>query len=346
MSDLEQRLADALTEGAQGAPSATGLAAAARGAGPPQAAEPASPAGPRWWRWPSAYPRAVVASAATTGEANGSRPADQGNTAVDANAATTPATDPEHWPGRLPLGELARRDRPGARTRGCTAASSDWCADGGRARPRGSSGPGRARRDVLCDPASTYGVTFQAIDNTRRLRVAAWSTRTGGGWPAETTSAAGASAACWSGRDPQSPTRRATSWTRCSAIDRRGTPTAARSTPARIPSSPEDAMTVCRYDERRSARAERAAQRRRPGGCRDGAAGGPGRRTRKVCDGDPGQTFRMASVAEDARIDLNCNTLLVHGEARELTEDVLYWALSPGWSGTVPGDVSLPSELR
>ena len=29
-----------------------------------------------------------------------------------------------------------------------------------------------------------------------------------------------------------------------------------------------------------------------------------------------------------------------------LTADVLYWALSPGWSGTVPGDVSLPSELR
>ena len=37
--------------------------------------------------------------------------------------------------------------------------------------------------------------------------------------------------------------------------------------------------------------------------------------------------------------------LLAYGE-RELTEDVLYWALSPGWSGAVSGDVPLPPHLR
>lgn len=34
------------------------------------------------------------------------------------------------------------------------------------------------------------------------------------------------------------------------------------------------------------------------------------------------------------------------GVARELTQDVMYWALSPGWSGGVDGDVPLPPELR
>ena len=50
MSDLEQRLADALTEGAQDAPPAVGLASAARGAGPAAGAAPASRAPPPWWR--------------------------------------------------------------------------------------------------------------------------------------------------------------------------------------------------------------------------------------------------------------------------------------------------------
>jgi hypothetical protein len=36
----------------------------------------------------------------------------------------------------------------------------------------------------------------------------------------------------------------------------------------------------------------------------------------------------------------------VDGQVRELTSEVVYWALSPGWSGSVPGEVPLPSELR
>jgi len=40
------------------------------------------------------------------------------------------------------------------------------------------------------------------------------------------------------------------------------------------------------------------------------------------------------------------NGVFFSGVVRELTEDVLYWALSPGWSGGVSGDVPLPTELR
>ena len=34
------------------------------------------------------------------------------------------------------------------------------------------------------------------------------------------------------------------------------------------------------------------------------------------------------------------------GVEHDLTADVLYWVLSPGWSGGVEGDVPMPTELR
>lgn len=40
------------------------------------------------------------------------------------------------------------------------------------------------------------------------------------------------------------------------------------------------------------------------------------------------------------------NNVFMSGTLRELTADVLYWAISPGWSGGVVGSVPLPDELR
>jgi hypothetical protein len=34
------------------------------------------------------------------------------------------------------------------------------------------------------------------------------------------------------------------------------------------------------------------------------------------------------------------------GVHKQLTSDVLYWALSPGWSGEIPDGVPFPSVLR
>ena len=34
------------------------------------------------------------------------------------------------------------------------------------------------------------------------------------------------------------------------------------------------------------------------------------------------------------------------GYVRQLTSDVLYWALSPGWSGEIPDGVPMPSTMR
>ena len=62
---------------------------------------------------------------------------------------------------------------PGPGHAGCTAASNDWCADGGDLDPPRIA----ATRDsvatlVMCDPASTYGLTLPGDRQPRRLRVA------------------------------------------------------------------------------------------------------------------------------------------------------------------------------
>ncbi len=40
------------------------------------------------------------------------------------------------------------------------------------------------------------------------------------------------------------------------------------------------------------------------------------------------------------------NGVFLSGVVRELTAEILYWALSPGWSGGVDGSVPLPDQLR
>lgn len=40
------------------------------------------------------------------------------------------------------------------------------------------------------------------------------------------------------------------------------------------------------------------------------------------------------------------NGVFLSGAVRELTPDILYWAISPGWSGGVDGSVPLPDQLR
>jgi hypothetical protein len=64
----------------------------------------------------------------------------------------------------------------------------------------------------------------------------------------------------------------------------------------------------------------------------------------RVAAGSGGALGSVSIVFEDA-----CsfrNGVFLSGTKRELTPDVLYWALSPGWSGAVDGSVPLPDQLR
>jgi hypothetical protein len=74
-----------------------------------------------------------------------------------------------------------------------------------------------------------------------------------------------------------------------------------------------------------------------PGACADTSKGS-----------QPHEVVVMKAAGVSARVDLvdGCPRVTVDGKVRELTADVVYWALSPGWSGEVPAGVPLPSELR
>lgn len=54
---------------------------------------------------------------------------------------------------------------------------------------------------------------------------------------------------------------------------------------------------------------------------------------------------RKVQVFYDARCSA-ANVAIINNRRVELTEDVLYWVLSPGWSGSVGRGVPLPDELR
>jgi hypothetical protein len=76
--------------------------------------------------------------------------------------------------------------------------------------------------------------------------------------------------------------------------------------------------------------------------------GAPARDPDRMCTMElSGPTIQMTSADAEGSVTLNaCQGYTWDGVAHELTEGVLYWALSPGWSGGVSGDVPLPSHLR
>ncbi|QBR93564.1 hypothetical protein [Nocardioides euryhalodurans] len=65
-----------------------------------------------------------------------------------------------------------------------------------------------------------------------------------------------------------------------------------------------------------------------------------------LCASTSAVTVRLVGGGVDATLDLTCEELVLTYGQRRLTEDVLYWALSPGWSGAVSDDVPLPPHLR
>jgi hypothetical protein len=330
MSDLEQRLADALTEGAQGAPSVSGLAVAARSRARARRRNHLAGAA-AVVALVVAVPTAMVAT--HDSDPDRRNPSQVANDPEDVGPYIRGGYHYESWhdvtievPNTWSYGPL-----------------DQWCADDGLPDEPRVDRPGGAQTDVLCSPASGYGVTFQTIDNTGDFE---WPLvqQSGDTWPSDAyVGARGLGGVLVEVALPDLVLAQQIldSAQHSDRLDPHGCPVDAGSDPV----VPGDTMTVCRYDEAGLLEQSELLSGADLEAAETALQAAPATNS-KVCDGDPGQTIRMASVAEDARIDLSCNTLLAHGEARELTEDVLYWALSPGWSGTVPGAVSLPSGLR
>ncbi len=330
MSDLEQRLADALTHGAQDAPTASGLAAAARSR-------------VRTRRRNRLAGAAAVAALAI---------------AVPAAVVATHDSDPDR---RNPSQVANDPEAVGPSSRGgyhyeswhdvtievpntwVYGALDQWCANDGLSEEPIVDRPGGAQTMVLCSPASGYGVSFQTIDNTDDFQ---WPLvlQTGDTWPSDAyVGARGLGGVLVEVALPDLALAQQIldSAQHNDMLDPNGCPVDSGSDPV----VPGETMTVCRYDEAgllEQSELLRGADLKSA----ELALWAAPATTATDCDALPAKTIRLASVAEDAGIDLSCGTLVVHGEARTLTKDALYWALSPGFSGSVPDGVSLPSELR
>jgi hypothetical protein len=334
MTDLEQQIAAALADGAQDAPSAVGLATGAR-----------SRARTRR-RNRLAAAAAVVALcvgvptafAVTGGSDDGPRRSD-GTVATDPAPPTRTLPDGFHyesWHGVT----IEVPDSWGY------GALDQWCAGDEPERPVVQR-PGEASTLAGCGPnAFGYGVWFQALEDNEDDFNWPLTQQDPESWPAGAYVGAhglGGVLVEIALPDIDLAQQILASARVNAALDPNGCPVDTTSDPV----VPADSMTVCRYDagglleqsellRGDDAVAAAGALEDAPPGSVDCGSGPPS-----------GGFVRLASLADDAVVDLTgCTQLTVHGESRQLTPDVLYWALSPGWSGSVPGAVSLPSELR
>jgi hypothetical protein len=337
---LEDRLTEALREGSQGAPDAIGLAAAARSrAGQKRRARVAGAAAAV--ALAVAVPVAVVAWPGSDAGRGGGDHQDVADTSPD-DSAGYDGYRWESWHGvtlRVPdswgYGSL-----------------SDWCADGGEIGAPRVQRPGTVANSILCQPGSTYGLTFEKIDNHDDFEWPVVS-QTGDSWPQPNYVGGrgiGGVLVMVATPDAEVAHRVLDSMRRITDTgDPNGCP--ARLTPGAA-TPPEQGLSVCRYDETwaldqsevlfgqdagEAVQALQAAPAAGASGCTDTSQGS-----------QPHQVVVLEGAGITAQVDFvtGCPRVTVDGEVRELTSNVVYWALSPGWTGSVDGDVPLPEELR
>jgi hypothetical protein len=341
MSDLETRLAEALRQGAEGAPAAVGLADAARSRARTK----------RRARMGGvvaavtlciAVPTAVVAVRGS--DDTGPGPSHGAND--DAASRGIPAGQRvESWHGVTALVP----DSWG------WGSLEDWCADGGQLEPRVER-PGGVSLDIKC-ATSTYGLSFQQLPPGQdRDQVFDWpvTLQTSKGWPPDAYVGAHGIGDVLVEVTATTPEAALAVLATVREIGSTGDPNGCPSSSLALVRPVGDGMSVCRYDESGlleqselldaddAGTAEQAIRT----ASLDARRGPPCIRPHA-----PTTTIRMVSSDFDATVTFggSCwiDTRVRTGDdARLLDPEVLYWALSPGWSGSVPADVSLPSELR
>jgi hypothetical protein len=338
MSDLETRLSEALHDGAAGAPSAVGLAAAARSRARARRRTRVGAAGVVA-ALAIGVPTAVVATRGGSGDSDPHR------------SGRSVATDPQAGGTQLPAGFHYESWHdvsvlvPDSWVYGSVG---QWCVDDNLPDGPRIDRPGGVSTQVLCTPQSGPGVTFQEVDNTDDFE-----------WPLTQQDPKSWPADVWVGAhgiggvlvqvalpDRDLAQQILDSVRHNDVLDPNGCPVDTGSDPA----FPADSMAVCRYDGQGQLEQSEALTgsdlKRADEALRLAAS----ERGGMSCSTDAPvlQTIRMASAATDATLVLtdDCAELSLQGAVEALGPDVLYWALSPGWSGSVPAGVSLPSVLR
>jgi hypothetical protein len=228
-----------------------------------------------------------------------------------------------------------------------------WCAGGGSLDTPRVSRPGGVNEAIACSPATGYGIAFQAIDNTDDFQWPVVQQDPDAGWPPGAyvgargiggvlvTVVARTEAA---GLDVLATMR---------AIGPEGDANGCTGQRGVAPPGdvPEGAMTVCRYGEDGLLEQSEVLTGDDAAQAADAVSATQAVFGSRDCLADPTQVIpivRLRTADIHANVDLGGHCPTVHGLGpdRELTSDVLYWALSPGWSGSFPDGVPVPKELR
>jgi hypothetical protein len=343
MSDLESRLTEVLQSGAEGAPSALGLAGAARSRARSR----------RRARVGGAAVLAVLAigvpaAVMATRGSDDSQPPPVSHDSV--------AKDPEGVTGGAPAGfhYESWHDVSVLVPDSWKNDDSPWCAGGGSLDDATVSRPGGIVEAIGCVPGTGYGVTFQPLDAADGSNQGDFEwplAQQGKGWPKDAYVGAHGVAGVLVQvvvADPKLGQQILDSVQQNSVLDPDGCPVSADNDPV----VPDDDMVVCRYDTDNLLEQSEVLHGADVTAAEAAIAAAPvAAPPSQICSpvDTSGFLVRMASVADDVVASAGCygGELRVQGgQFRSLTPDVLYWALSPGWSGSVPAGVELPSVLR
>ncbi|MCW2845700.1 MAG: hypothetical protein JWN22_3616 [Nocardioides sp.] len=341
MSDFEDRLRNALR--AADAPDATGLADAARRRARTRRRTTVAATA-------IAVLAAVVAVPVTLSALDGDASTQRMPSAADPTRADPTQADPTPvTPGlRVETWHQATILVPDDWSYG---SMTSWCASGGDTSPVVER-PGTIVELILCtQPGSSYGVAFSAARHDSYTAPA----RQTGGHEVPQDAWVGEQAVGGVLVHVVAPTRQVAQDVLDSMQVVGDSDPNGCSLVVDIPADQHDDVTVCRYDEdgllvqseRLSPEDGRAAMA--------AIAAAPIRRDQDPCPATPDR-FEQVLIGTGADLGtvrviwgahcLAGRGVFMSGVVRELTSDVMYWALSPGWSGGVDGDVPLPGVLR
>ena len=331
MSDLESRLTEALRVESEQAPDALGLADAARGRSRARRRTQVSLGA-------LAVAAAVTVPLAVVGAGGGDDP---GTLADGTSASELPPVEIGRWESWHGLTVLVPEDWQ-------YGDQATWCAGGGSADTFRITRPGGMSEMIACTPVSSYGISFQEIEMKDTDEPFDWPvvTQTGEAWPPSTYVGAHGEDGVLvtvAGPDRQEVVDVLATVRPVDGVDPNGCGVILDVDPRPAP----ETMSVCRYDARGSLEQSEVLTGD------DALAAGKRLDLARVGELDcqpseaPPETIRMQGDRHDVSIELDGACTVIEGmsEPRIADPDVLWWALSPGWTGDATG-LPMGSVLR
>ena len=229
----------------------------------------------------------------------------------------------------------------------------DWCGDGGSLDRPVVQRPEGASIDILCDPQQGYGVYFWVA------AAADLAYQPGEVWQYERGDTALYPDGAWLGYERGAEDNTVTvvapdrttaeeilaTFVHNTSVDANGCPAHATETG---PDLAEGLVRLCRYGLDDWLEQSELLTGKDAADAVAALEAAPAKGDRMCTMEVTGPTISVTSAeGQGSVVGLSaCQGFTWLGEAHELTADVLYWVLSPGWSGGVEGDVPMPQRFR